>query len=93
MEEYDAPPEIPYAPSGEIIHLTNAVNRGLERPDRPEEVISLILQGVSTRYDYCPIPTESETNFRPAEVDLKHFGQAVSHITITGNQDVTVHFK
>ena len=93
MAEHDAPPEAPYAPSGEVVRLTNAVNRGLERPDRPEEVVSLILQGVSARYDCCPTATESETNCRPAEVDLKHFGQAVSHITITGNQDVTVHFK
>ncbi|MCI9148829.1 MAG: hypothetical protein HFG73_11360 [Hungatella sp.] len=93
MAEHDAPPEAPYAPSGEVVRLTNAVNRGLERPDRPEEVVSLILQGVSARYDCCPIATESETKCRPAEVDLKRFGQAVSHITITGNQDVTVHFK
>ncbi len=93
MAEHDAPPEAPYAPSGEVIRLTNAVNRGLERPDKPEDVVSLILQGVSARYDCCPATTESEPFNRPAEVDFKSFGQAVSHITITGNQDVTVHFK
>ena len=93
MAEHDRPDSKPYAPSSEVIRLTNAINRGLEHPDAPEDVVSLILQGISARYDCCPAPIEQENNNRPAEVDLKRFGQAVSHITITGNQDVTVHFK
>ena len=93
MAEHDAPPEAPYAPSSEVVHLTNAIDRGLERPEHPEDVVALILQGISARYDCCPATTEHESLCRPAEVDLKRFGQAVSHITITGNQDVTVHFK
>ena len=93
MAEHDAPPETPYAPSGEVVRLTNAINRGLERPDRPEDIVSLILQGASARYDCCPDVIEYESVCRPAEVNLKRFGQAVSHITITGNQDITVHFK
>ncbi|MCI8525310.1 MAG: hypothetical protein HFF17_05180 [Oscillospiraceae bacterium] len=43
----------PYIPSGEVIRLTNAIHRGLERPESPEEVVSLILQGVAARYDCC----------------------------------------
>lgn len=93
IADHDRPDEKPYIPSGEVIHLTNAINRGLERPDAPENLVALILQGVSARYDCCPAPTEYETNHRLSEVDLKRFGRAVSHITITGNQDVTVHFK
>ena len=93
MAEHDAPPETPYAPSGEVVRLTNAINRGLERSDRPEDIVSLILQGASARYDCCPDVIEYESVCRPAEVNLKRFGQAVSHITITGNQDITVHFK
>ena len=93
MAGHDQPDSMPYAPSSEVIRLTNAINRGLEHPDAPEDVVSLILQGISARYDCCPAPIEQENNNRPAEVDLKRFGQAVSHITITGNQDVTVHFK
>ena len=91
--EHDRPDSKPYTPSSEVIRLTNAINRGLEHPDAPEDVVSLILQGISAPYDCCPAPIEQENNNRPAEVDLKRFGQAVSHITITGNQDVTVHFK
>lgn len=93
LAEYDRPVQNPYAPSSEVIRLNNAINRGLERPDAPEDVVSLILQGVSARYNCCPAPIEQENNDCPTEVDLKRFGQAVSHITITGNQDVTVHFK
>lgn len=40
-----------YIPSGEVIRLTNAINRGLEHPDAPEDVVALILQGISARYD------------------------------------------
>lgn len=90
---HSQPGNTPYIPSGEVIRLTNAINRGLEHPDTPENVVSLILRGISARYDCCPAPTESENNSHPAEVDQKRFGQAVSHITINGNQDVTVHFK
>ena len=93
MAEHDRPDSMPYAPSSEVIRLTNAINRGLEHPDAPEDVVSLILQGISARYDCCPAPIEQKNNNRPTEVDLKRFGQAVSHITITENQDVTVHFK
>jgi len=93
MMEHDHLAEQPYTPSAEVIRLTNAVNRGLEHPSAPEDVVSLIFQGVSARYDCCPAPIEQETHCRPSEADLKRFGQAVSHITITGNLDVTAHFK
>lgn len=93
MTEHDCPAEQPYTPSGEVVRLTNAVNRGLEHPSAPENVVALILRGVSARYDCCPAPTEQEYQHRPSEADLKRFGQAVSHIIIAGNLDVTVHFK
>ena len=92
MAEHDRPVQKPYSPSSEVVRLTNAISRGLEHPDTPEDVVSLILQGVSARYDCCPAPIEQEIS-RPAEVDLKRFGQAVSHITITENQNIIVHFK
>ena len=93
MAEHDTPKEQPYVPNGEVIRLTNAINRSLEQPDAPETVVSLILQGVSARYDCCPTPTEQIDKHRLSEADFKRFGQAVSHITITGNLDVTIHFK
>lgn len=93
VAEHSAPKEQPYVPNGEVIRLTNAINRGLEHPDDPENVVSLILRGVSARYNCCPAPMDQENKRRLSEADLKRFGQAVSHITITGNLDVTVHFK
>ena len=93
MAEHDCPTERPYTLSSEVVRLNNAIDRGLERPEHPEDVVALILRGISARYDCCPATTEYEPVCRPTEVDLKRFGQAVSHITITGNQDVTVHFK
>lgn len=93
ITEFNWPAQKPYVPSSEVIRLTNAINRGLENPNAPEDVVALILQGVSARYDCCPVPIEQNNNYRLSEADLRRFGQAVSHITITGNQDVTVHFK
>lgn len=91
--EHDAPAEGTYTPSSEVVRLSNAINRGLEHPDKPEGIVSLILQGVSVRYNCCPAVTESETFNRPVEVDFKSFGQAVSHITITNENVITVYFK
>lgn len=36
-----------YVPSGEVIRLTNAINRALEHPETPEDVVDLILRGIS----------------------------------------------
>lgn len=92
MKEHGKPDEEGYVPSSEAVRLTNAVNRGLERPEQPEEIVKLILRGVSARYDCCPAPIESNNFNRPAEVDFKRFGQAVSYITISDGT-ITVHFK
>jgi len=94
MTEYNAPVEIEYIPTDTVISLTNAVNRGLEQPDNPGEVISLILQGISARYDcWEQEPALNKKNNRPAEVDIEHFGEAVSYITITSDKQVKVYFK
>ncbi len=94
MAGYNAPAETEYTPTDTVISLTNAINRGLEQPDNPEEVISLILQGISARYDcWEQDPALNQKNNRPAEVDMKHFGEAVSYITITSDKQVKVYFK
>lgn len=93
IAEHDAPPQEPYAPSSEVVRLTNAINRGLEHPDKPEDVVALVLQGVSVRYNCCSVPTEYDTSNRLTEVDFKHFGRAVSHIVIAEDNSVTVQFK
>jgi hypothetical protein len=77
---------LPYEPSSEVIRLTNAINRSLEQPNSPEDVIALILQGAAARYDCCPISM-------PIETDLKDFRQAVSHIKISAQNEITAFFK
>ena len=64
MAEHNAPKEQPYVPNSEVIRLTNAINRGLEQPDAPENVVALILRGVSARYGCCPAPTEQKDKRR-----------------------------
>jgi DNA-directed RNA polymerase subunit RPC12/RpoP len=93
MAEHGRPAVETYSPSADTIRLTNAINRGLERPVKPEETVSLILQGIAARYDCCPAPTESESINRPTEVNFRSFGQAVSHITITGENTIALHFN
>lgn len=92
MAKHDTSTKNNYVPSSEVIRLANAVNRQLEHPAHPEDTVSLILQGISARYDCCPNPIASDTFIRPAEVDFKSFGQVVSHITISDGT-ITVHFK
>lgn len=90
--EHDAPPAPkPYEPSEAVIRLNNAVDRGLEHPDQPEDVISLILQGVAARYDCFPSEPISKIPLRLTERNA--FGQAVSHITISADNAVTVTFQ
>lgn len=93
MVEHNAPPQESYVPSSEVVRLTNAINRGLEHPEKPEDVVALILRGVSARYGCCSTPTEYETSHRLAEVDLRHFGRAVSHIVIAEDNSVTIQFQ
>lgn len=91
--EYEPPPAAPtpYVPSGDAVRLTNAINRGLERPERPEEVVSMILQGISARYAcfHSQVPAPDI----PRLIKEKDFDQAVRYITISADNAVTVVFK
>ncbi len=77
-------PSAAYEPSADAVRLTNAINRGLERPDQPEEIVKLILQGVSARYDCF----SQEANL----IDT-HGEKAIQYITISADSAVTVTFK
>ena len=77
-------PSTAYEPSADAVRLTNAINRGLERPDQPEEIVKLILQGVSARYDCF----SQEAN----PIDI-HGERAIQYITISADNAVTVTFK
>mgnify|MGYP002509434692 FL=1 len=80
-----------YVPSEDTVRLTNAINRGLEKPDNPEDVVSLILQGISARYACIPM------RMTPADllrlIREKDYDRAIQSIAITADNTVTVTFK
>ncbi len=84
-------PDSCYTPSSEVVRLTNAINRGLEHPEQPENVIALILQGVSARYACTSIQMTSTDILRL--IKEKAFDQAIQYITISADNAVTVTFK
>lgn len=93
VAEHETPIETTYRPSEEVIRLTNAINRGLENPESPEEVVSLILRGAAARYDCCPAAIQYESTDRQPTVDWNHIRQAVSYITISAENTVTAVFR
>ena len=89
--EPSAADSVPYTPSEDVIRLTNAINRGLEHPEHQEDVVSLILQGISARY--ACFPTQVTATDIPRLIREKDFDQAVRYITISADNAVTVAFK
>ena len=89
--EYTPPAEGGYTPSEDTIRLTNAINRGLEKPERPEDVAALILQGISARYACFETPAALPDTQRL--IKEKAYAQAIKYITITAENAVTVTFK
>ena len=93
MQTHECQEADDYVPSAEVIRLNNAINRGLEQPDLPEAVMTLILQGAAARYDCCPQPiSEYEPSDRPVEVDWLRFRRVVSYITVAPDTAVTLTF-
>ena len=80
-----------YTPSEDTVRLTNAINRGLERPEHPEDVVALILQGISARYACIEAPAASLDTQRL--IKEKAYDRAIKYITITADNAVTVTFK
>lgn len=68
--EYKMPRQEPVPASGEVIRLTNAIHLRAGTPESPEEVVSLILQGASARYDCCPAAAPYENADRPLDAEL-----------------------
>jgi len=80
VAEHEAPPESgTYRPSEELIRLNNAINRGLEYPEHPEDIIGLILQGITARYD-CFSSKAAEQKLHRLTIQADN-QQTVSHIT------------
>jgi len=65
--------------------------RGLEKPEHPEEVTALIMQGISARY--ACFPTQMTATDILRLIREKDYDQAVRYITITADNAVTVTFR
>ena len=90
--EYTPSADAPgYAPSEDSVRLTNAINRGLEKPEHPEEVTALIMQGISARY--ACFPTQMTATDILRLIREKDYDQAIRYITITADNAVTVTFR
>lgn len=80
-----------YTPSEDTVRLSNAINRGLEKPEHPEEVVALIMQGISARYACFPTQMTSADLLRL--IKEKDYDHAIQYITITADSAVKVTFK
>ena len=89
--EYTPPGFTAYTPSKDTVRLTNAINRGLEKPDHPEKVTSLIMQGIAARYACFPTQMTAADILRL--IKEKDYDQAIRYITIAADNAVTVTFK
>ena len=90
FRNHEQPSCTAYTPSAEVMRLDNAINRGLEHPDDPQEIVSLILQGAAARYACFPDITEQID--RPLDVCLDHIRLAVSHINLSEEGTVEAAF-
>ena len=90
---HECPSHSAYVPSAEVMRLNNAIDRGLEQPNSPEAVMSLILQGAAARYECCPqLISEYEISDRSTEVDWRRFRRVVSYITVAPDAAVKLAF-
>lgn len=92
VREHDAPVQKPYQPSDEVMRLTNAIDRALERIESPEETIRLILQGAGARYACCPVVLPPEQAETPDEISWDRIRRGISYITLSEHNSVSVVF-
>ena len=79
--------------SEKLARIENQINRSLECPKDPEEIVRLILQEITARYDCCgPVQVEQMQIKHLREIDWSAFGQKVSHITISTEKTVSMHY-
>lgn len=82
-----------YAPSDEAMRLENAIDRALERPDSPEEAITLIMKGISARYECCPNPVQRQSPKALNDMDAKQIGELISYISVSQNGAISICLK
>ena len=82
-----------YVPSDEAMRLANAIDRSLEHPERPEETVALILQGVAARYACCPNPAQRQFPKTLSDMGAGQIRKLISHISVSQNGAISVCLK
>ena len=75
------------------MRLANAIDRSLEHPERPEETVALILQGVAARYACCPNPAQHQFPKSLSDMGAGQIRKLVSHISVSQNGAISVCLK
>jgi hypothetical protein len=79
-----------YIPSVDVLKNENAINRKLESQGDIEEIVELILHGISARYDCCSI---QENTLDTDKLDWNNILKSVSHIIVNDENTATVIFQ
>ena len=86
-----------YEPTADILRMENEISRLLQRPESPEEIRQLILRAAAARYEHIWQPRERTYDYeekdRPGSIDWKMLKEAVSHISIDKNGEVSVQWR
>lgn len=78
-----------FAPSSDVIRLNNGINRGLEQPDHPKEIIQQIFEGIDARFQCCFAPSNDLQLQNLNEINWRHFADIVRTITIGADGTIT----
>ena len=82
-----------YTPSAEVIRIQNAIDRGIESPEHPEELIRTILAGITARYSCCHAGPRLMQISSLQDINWQQFDRSVSAICIAESIDISLQFK
>ena len=82
-----------YTPSTEVIRIQNAIDRGIESPENPNEVIRWILTGITARYSCCHVAPKQVSISSLRDINWKQFDQSVRAIRIAESVEISLQFK
>ena len=89
---HEYPQTLSYQISDEVMRLNHEINRSLENPENPGEIVGYILQGITARCTCCS-DVDVRHKSHLTEVKPEHFGQVVSAIRLSADGTVTLEFK
>lgn len=82
-----------YASSAAVIRLNNTIDRSLEQPDQPQEIIQQIFEGIGARFQCCTAPANTPALQNLKDINWKHFAAITKTITVSDDGTITPIFK